>query len=97
MKIEGDKQMRPTALSGEEIAARGNKIYNEKIRSKVEGSHYGDFVIIDIDSGDFELDPQDIEASVRLKNRRPCAVMFGLRVGFSAAYRFGFRSLRSES
>lgn len=83
--------MRPTTLTGEEIAARGTKIYEDKIRSKVEQDHHGEFVIIDIDSGDYELDPKDIEASTRLKARRPEAIMFGLRVGFAAAYRLGGR------
>lgn len=83
--------MRPTILSSEEIAARGQKIYEEKVRSKVQGANVGDFVVIDIDSGDFEVDPKDIDASIRLRERRPGAITFGLRVGFPAAYRLGGR------
>ena len=83
--------MRPTTLTSEEIAARGTKIYEDTIRSKVERDHHGDFVIIDIDSGDYEVDPKDIEASTRLRERHPEAIMFGLRVGFAAAYRLGGR------
>lgn len=83
--------MRPIAPSREEIAARGEKIYDEKIRSEVEVAHHGDFVVIDIDTGDYEVDPKDINASTRLRVRRPEAVTFGLRVGFPAAYRLGGR------
>ena len=83
--------MRNTTLSAEEIAARGKKIYEEKIRSQVEAAYHGDFVVIDVDSGDYEVDPKDIAASSRLRERRPGAVMLGLRVGFPAAYRLGGR------
>ncbi len=83
--------MRPTTLSGEEIAARGTKIYEDSIRAKVEREHHGDFVIIDIDSGDYEVDREDIVASKRILERRPEAILFGLRAGFPTAYRLGGR------
>jgi hypothetical protein len=83
--------MRPTTLSSEEIAARGQRIYEERVRSEVEGAHHGEFVVIDIDSGDYEVDSKDIDASIRLRERHPGAVTFGLRVGFPAAYRLGGR------
>ena len=83
--------MRPTSLSSDEIAARGQRIYEERIRSSVEGTHVGDFVVIDINSGDYEVDPKDINASTRLRERHPGAITFGLRVGFPAAYRLGGR------
>ena len=83
--------MQPSTLSSEESAARGTKIYEDTIRAKVERDHYGDFVIVDIDSGDYELDREDIVASQRILNRRPGATLFGLRVGFPAAYKLGGR------
>ena len=94
--------MRPTMLTSEEIAARGIKIYEDVIRSRVERDHQGDFVVIDIDSGDYEIDPKDIEASTRLKQRRPEAILFGLRVvpfagpSFASTPRTGCRANRQS-
>ncbi|MBC7856591.1 MAG: hypothetical protein IAF94_24445 [Pirellulaceae bacterium] len=82
--------MRPTTLSSEEIVARGTKIYDDSIRAKVEREHHGDFVIID-DSGDYDVDQEDIVASKRILERRPGATLFGLRAGFPTAYRLGGR------
>ena len=39
----------------EEIAARGQAIYEQRIRAKVEPEHIGKFLIIDIETGDYEL------------------------------------------
>ena len=83
--------MRSKTLSSEEIAIRGQRIYEERVRSEVEGTHHGEFVVIDVDSGDYEVDSKDIDASIRLRERRPGAITFGLRVGFPAAYRLGGR------
>lgn len=83
--------MQPSTLSSEAIAARGTKIYEDTIRARVERDHHGDFVIVDIDSGDYEVDQEDVVASQRILNRRPSAILFGLRVGFPAAYKLGGR------
>ena len=81
--------MRPATITSEEIAARGQRIYEDRIRSKVEADHVGDFVVIDIDSGDYEIAQKDIDASLRLRDRHPGAITIGLRIGFSGAYRLG--------
>ena len=49
----------------------------------------GKFVIIDINSGEYEIDEDDITASIRLQARRPDAFGYIMRVGYSAAYFFG--------
>ena len=72
-----------------EIAARGEKIYQEQIRSRVYPAEKGKFLIIDVESGDYELDEKAIVASQRLRQRRPDAVNFGMKVGYVAAFHFG--------
>ena len=39
-----------------EVSALGEAIYREKIRSRVEPQERGKFVVIDIETGDYELD-----------------------------------------
>ena len=77
-----------------DIAARGEAIYKERIRPKVKSVAKGSFVVIDIESGDYEVDAGDASATRRLLNRRPKAVTYGVRVGHRAAYSHvgGFRT-----
>ena len=70
----------------DEVATRGEQIYEDQIRSKVEEGNKGKFVIIDIESGEFEIDDEDLKATDRMLARRPSAVIYGLRVGFPTAY-----------
>ena len=77
-----------------EVSARGEAIYREKIRSLVEPQEHGKFVVIDVETGDYELDANDATATKRLQKRRPEAVIYGLRVGYRAAYSFGGRGLK---
>ena len=72
-----------------EIAALGEKIYQEQIKSLVYPTEKGKFLIIDVESGDYELAEKAIVASKRLRQRRPDAVNFGMKVGYVAAFHFG--------
>ena len=76
-----------------EVGELGEAIYREKIRNLVEPQERGKFVVIDVETGDYELDANDATATKRLQERRPEAVIYGLRVGYRAAYSFGGRGL----
>ena len=73
----------------EEIGARGEAIYREKIGPLVEPAETGKFVVIDVASGDYEIDAEVLAASARLRERRPDAVSYGVRVGYDTAYNLG--------
>jgi hypothetical protein len=70
----------------EDIETRGEAIYQDRIRRLVEPTEKGKFVVIDIDSGDYEIDERDADASARLLNRHPRAVTWAVRVGYPTAY-----------
>ena len=76
-----------------EVGELGEAIYREKIRNLVEPQERGKFVVIDVETGDYEIDANDATATRRLQERRPEAVIYGLRVGYRAAYSFGGRGL----
>ena len=80
-----------------EIANIGEQLYSEQIRNKVEVEHRGKFLVVDIDSGDYEIDERHIRATRRLQQRRPEGVLYGLRIGYSAAYRLGGSMLTSRT
>lgn len=80
--------------SKDEFARRGNALYRRVIRSRVEPIHMGEFVAIDIESGNFEVDADEMTASDRLSARVPDAQIWLRRVGFRHARRFGSRLRR---
>ena len=75
--------------SPEEVAARGEALYERQIRARVETEHRGQFLVIDIETGDYEIDSDDLVATKRALAKRPTAVLFGLRIGSPTAYRLG--------
>lgn len=75
--------------AAEEVAARGEALYEQDIRRRVEVEHHGDFVVVDIETGAFEVDSDDLAATKRALAKRPDAVLYGLRVGYPTSYRLG--------
>ena len=72
----------------EDIESIGTAVYEEKIRSLVEPGNEGKFVVIDVHSGDYEIDERDGAATGRLLKRRPGAMTWAVRVGHPTAYRW---------
>jgi hypothetical protein len=81
--------MSTVTLQPDEIVRRGEAIYQDRIRPQVEADHSGEFLVINVVTGEFEMDPDDLTASRRAKARLKNAPLFTLRVGHPAAYRLG--------
>lgn len=75
--------------SKDEVCDRGEEIYEERIKALVEPQQNGKFVVIDIESGDYEIGDDMLDASDRLQKRRPDSVQFGAMVGYESAYLIG--------
>lgn len=75
----------------EEVSACGEKIYQERIRAEVEVEHKGEFLVVDIETGAYEIDRDDLLATKRAIAKRPQAVLYGLRIGYPTAYQLGGR------
>jgi intein/homing endonuclease len=73
----------------EEVVRRGREIYEREIRAKVEPEHAGEFVIVDVESGSYEIAADGITAARRIRERNHEAVLCFLRVGSPTAYRIG--------
>lgn len=74
------------ATGNRSVASQGKELYVTKIRDLTRDTAKGDFVVIDIHSGDFEVDSDDLVATMRLMERRPDAITWAERVGYPAAY-----------
>ncbi len=70
----------------EEIESIGTAIYEDKIRSTVEPEDKGKFVVIDVYSGDYEINERSGVAIGRLLTRRPGAHTCTVRVGYPIPY-----------
>jgi hypothetical protein len=66
-------------------------LYDQQIRSKVEASHKGKFLALDIETGAYEIDVNELTALKRAKAKNPDAALYILRVGYPTAYRVGGR------
>ena len=72
-----------------EVESQGEAIYEQRIRASVEVENKGKFLVLDIETGEYEIDTDDLMATKRLLARCPDAILYGLRIGFSSAYRLG--------
>ena len=75
----------------EEVVSLGEAIYDHRLRDKVEPEYNGRFLVIDIETGAYEIDADDVVATKRLLASFPQAVIYGLRIGSPTAYRIGGR------
>jgi hypothetical protein len=83
---DGGVDMPKVNYDSEEVARRGEEIYERDIRSKVESVHKGKFLVIDIETGDYEIDSRAIEATHRIMARHPDGERFLIRIGFPVAH-----------
>ena len=77
--------------SSSSISERGMRIYEDRLRQILEPLHNGKYVVIDVDSGEYELDDDHLAASDRAAAKRPDAALYATRVGFRTLGRVGGR------
>jgi hypothetical protein len=82
--------MQAILLSSEEVAKRAYRIFESKIRQEVETEeNIGKMVIIDVETGDYEVDETGLQAAKSLQAKSPYARLFGIRIGYNVAASFG--------
>jgi hypothetical protein len=88
--------VRQRRYSKEELARRGQELYESGIRQQVEVGNDGKIVAIDIETGVFEVDENVVPATNRLFERYPEAQPWVIRIGRCAVDHFGARSLKQN-
>lgn len=76
--ISGMNRLRPSAG---EIVRRGEAIYESRIRPLVETEHFGRYLVIDIETGEYEIDADLLAASDRAAAKHPGAPLYATPVG----------------
>ena len=80
------------AVAKTDIARIGKDMYAE-LRPQMEANHWGKMVVIDVNSGDYEIADDDLTSTLRMFERRPDAMTWGERVGCRAPYFMGLSQI----
>jgi hypothetical protein len=83
--------MQQTRLTGAETVRRGQELYDQRLRNQVEAGNHGKFLVINVETGEYEMDADDLAAAKRAKIRFPNARRLLMRIGHPGAYRLGRR------
>lgn len=82
--------MQTILLSHEEVARLAKQLYESTIRQQVETEdNIGKMVIIDIETGNYEVDKTGLQAAKNLTEKNPNARLFGIQIGYNVAASFG--------
>jgi hypothetical protein len=80
--------------SKEEFARRGDAIDEKEVRPQLKPADEGKFAAIDIESGIYEIDRDELKAGSQLRARIPEAQIWMVRVGHRSVHRIGGRERR---
>lgn len=89
--------MADAAMSPEELARRGQAYYDQHLRAELEPEHNGEFLALEVESGDYELGQSQIAALDRAEASHPDSVFYILRVGHRTAARIGAQLRRDPA
>ena len=76
----------------EEIARRGRDLYERQIGSRLWGERRGEVLVINVETGGYEIALDHLTAARRARARFGAAPLFAMRVGFPALARIGGRT-----
>ena len=71
------------------IIDRGVEIYDSRLRPLLELAHLGEYLVINVDTGEFEVDPDHLADAVRAAKRWTNAPCYATRVGSRTLGRIG--------
>lgn len=83
--------------SSDEIAERGQALYDRDIHDKLDASARGKFLALNIETGEYEIDADERAALKRARAKHPGAAVYLLRIGHPAAYRLGRKAVAVSS
>ena len=75
--------------STNEIVARGKEIYEKQLKSKLEPQNLGKYLVIDIETGEYEMDENDLKAALRAYQKNPAGARFEMQIGYATSGTIG--------
>jgi hypothetical protein len=73
----------------DELCRLGDEIFRTRIQPKLGPEFDGKFVVIDVDTGEYEIDDKEYPAFAKLDARFPDSDKFLARAGYRGACSFG--------
>ena len=73
------------------VGHRAKAIYDAELRH-LETEHRGKFLVLDVNTGDYEFDEKHVQAAFRMLEKHPVEAeraFFSFRIGYPAAYQIG--------
>jgi hypothetical protein len=98
MMVQGESAMlnRKRRYPIEEIARRGTELYEGKIRPLVEAENFGRILAINIETGEYAIGDETLDACQVLIDKHPDAQIWSLRIGYHAVEKIGGGALTPE-
>ena len=90
-KTKGDWLCHVPIILPKLLLLAAKRFINSKYVKRLNRSTKASFLSVDIETGDYEVDTDDLSPSMRLLAKRPEAVIYSLRIGYRAAHRIGFK------
>lgn len=76
-------------IDTDELARRAQEFYDRELRKAVEtAENIGKILVLDVASGDYEIDEMGIETARRLQAKHPGAPLFAFRIGYKTGESF---------
>jgi hypothetical protein len=89
------KEIPHPCISSDEVARRGEDLYDREIRARVEtDDNVGRIISIDVETGDYEVGDDPLETGQRIQSRHPGAPIWTKRIGYNAVYAVGGTLIR---
>lgn len=88
--------MRTRRYSQEEFARRGDALVETKVRPCLTAADDDKFVAIDIETGEYELDQNEMTAVDRLRKRLSDPQIWLVHVTLGYLHRFGGHGMRGQ-
>lgn len=93
--------MTRTIDAEQDISKRAHDMYERTLRAQVEHDDNIDkILVLDVDSGAYEIDADGIAANDRLRAKYPAInpiTLFAIRIGYDAVYSFGGAGIQRTS
>jgi hypothetical protein len=77
---------------GKRLARKGRRLYDTKLKALLEPAYKGMFAAIEVDSGDYFLGENLIDALDKANSKHPEKQFYFVRVGFRAAISMRYRT-----
>ncbi|EKE21582.1 MAG: hypothetical protein ACD_7C00182G0001 [uncultured bacterium] len=71
-------------VNTQEIARKGEEIYQKELKEKLEKEYFGKFVAIEVEYGEYFLGETQMEADIKAKNKYPGKIFYTVKIGFPA-------------